>query len=34
MNLILFRLVDMSFNEMFSDPQFKYIGPTEGSSFH
>ena len=31
---ILIRLMDMSFNEMFSDPHSRYIGPTGGYHFN
>ena len=34
MDLILIRLVDMSFQGMFSDPHCRYAGPTGGSGFN
>ena len=34
MELVLIRLVDMSFNRMFSDPHYKYTWPTYGSGFN
>ena len=33
MDLVVFRLVDMGFNEMFSDPHCTYTRPTGGSGF-
>ena len=33
-DLILIRLVDMSFQGMFSDPHYRYAGPTGGSDFN
>ena len=29
--MVLIILVDMGFKEMFSDPQYRYIGPTDVS---
>ena len=33
-NLVLIRLVDMSFHGMFSDRHCRYAGPTGGSDFN
>ena len=32
MDMILLKILDMGFNEMFLDHHFKYTGPTCGSS--
>ena len=34
MDLVLIRLVDMSFHGMFSDRHCRYTGPTGGSGFN
>ena len=33
MELVLVRLVAMSFNTVFSDPHCRYIGSTDGAGF-
>ena len=32
--MVLISLVDMGFKEMFSDPHYRYIGPTGGYGFN
>ena len=33
-DLVLIRLVDISFNDLFSDPHCRYTGPTGGFGFN
>ena len=34
MDVVLIKLVDMDFNEIFSEPDYRYLGFTGGSDFN